>query len=102
LKAELHLYPCEYDELFCIAVAESQVAGAYTVTSNYGSLPTTNIMKVINDDPHRMVGEYISEAKKFVNEKEQVSIYVKEMQEKAIQRFHPDTILKQWNEKVFT
>lgn len=101
LKAEIHLYPCEYDELFCIAIAESQVAGAYTITSDYGSLSSTNMMKVINGEPRRMIGEYVSDAKKFIVEKATSSIYVKEMQEKAKIRFHPDTILKEWNKKVF-
>lgn len=40
--AEIHSYPCIYDELFCISVAECQVAGAYPVTSGYGALETTN------------------------------------------------------------
>jgi len=42
LEAEYHLYPCVYDELFCIAVAESQVAGAVPITSSTGALQTTN------------------------------------------------------------
>jgi len=42
LKAEVHLYPCSYDELFCISAAECQVAGAYPITSDMGALPTTN------------------------------------------------------------
>jgi glycosyltransferase involved in cell wall biosynthesis len=101
LKAELHLYPCKYDELFCIAVAESQVAGVYTVTSDYGSLPTTNMMTIHKGDPRQVIGDYLLSAKQFVNMSEYSHEYIKEIQEKAIQRFHPDTILKQWNEKVF-
>jgi glycosyltransferase involved in cell wall biosynthesis len=41
-EAEILAYPCLYDELFCIAVAESQVAGALPVTSAAGALPSTN------------------------------------------------------------
>lgn len=41
-KASIMAYPCTYDELFCIAAAECQVAGAFPVTSMYGALPTTN------------------------------------------------------------
>jgi glycosyltransferase involved in cell wall biosynthesis len=40
--AEFHLYPGVYDELFCISVAESQVAGAVPITSRTGALRTTN------------------------------------------------------------
>jgi glycosyltransferase involved in cell wall biosynthesis len=42
MKAQINAYPCTYDELFCISVAECQVAGAMPVTSAYGALPTTN------------------------------------------------------------
>ena len=38
-------------ELFCIAVAESQVAGAFPVTSDVGSLGTTNMGRVIHGHP---------------------------------------------------
>lgn len=41
-EAEFHLYPCIYDELFCISVAESQVAGVFPITSTMGALETTN------------------------------------------------------------
>ena len=41
-KAEIHAFPCTYDELFCIAAAECQVAGAVPVTSDMGALLTTN------------------------------------------------------------
>jgi glycosyltransferase involved in cell wall biosynthesis len=42
LKAEFLPYPCNYDELFCIAVAEAQVAGAFPITPKIGALTTTN------------------------------------------------------------
>lgn len=43
-KSEFHLYPhmAQYPELFCIAVAESQVAGAIPITSVTGAINTTN------------------------------------------------------------
>jgi len=41
-EAEFHLYPCVYEELFCISVSESQVAGAVPITSTTGALATTN------------------------------------------------------------
>lgn len=40
--AEVMSYPCTYEELFCISAAECQAAGAVPVTSDFGSLPTTN------------------------------------------------------------
>lgn len=42
LEADIHAYPCVYDELFCIAAAECQVAGAVPFTSAEGALETTN------------------------------------------------------------
>lgn len=51
MSADLHLYPCVYDELFCIAVAESQVAGAFPITSDVGSLGTTNMGRVLHGNP---------------------------------------------------
>jgi glycosyltransferase involved in cell wall biosynthesis len=42
MTSEIHAFPCLYDELFCIAAAECQVAGAVPVTSNMGALTTTN------------------------------------------------------------
>ena len=52
LEAELFAYPCTYDELFCISVAECQVAGAIPITSNAGALPTTNRFGIVlSGDP---------------------------------------------------
>ena len=48
MEADLHIYPSVYDELFCIAVAESQVAGAFPITSDCGSLGTTNMGLVLH------------------------------------------------------
>jgi len=41
-QAEIMLYPCVYDELFCISAAECQVAGAVPITSTKAALATTN------------------------------------------------------------
>lgn len=42
LRAMALSYPCLYEELFCLSVAECQVAGAVPVTPAIGSLATTN------------------------------------------------------------
>lgn len=103
LEAELLLYPCIYDELFCITVAEAQVAGAYPITSTYGSLRTTNEF-----------GTQISGAPtdpKFIEEFVQTTVVALQdpllpekqayMKERARQRFDLEGILEQWEEKVF-
>lgn len=41
-QAQIHLFPCVYEELFCISSAECQAAGAYSMTSTIGALETTN------------------------------------------------------------
>jgi glycosyltransferase involved in cell wall biosynthesis len=41
-EAQIHLYPCTYNELFCISAAECQAVGAYPITSGMGALETTN------------------------------------------------------------
>lgn len=97
-EAEFHLYPCVYDELFCISVAESQVAGAIPITSRMGALRTTNCLGYIIDGSP-MSGEFIT---KFVD------ITVKLMQSdtmmdigyNARRKFGMERILGQW-EKLF-
>ncbi|MDP3988895.1 MAG: glycosyltransferase family 4 protein [bacterium] len=42
MESEIHLYPCTYEELFCISVAETQMAGCHVISSSAGALPTTN------------------------------------------------------------
>ena len=104
LRAEIMAYTCVYDELMCLAVAEAQVAGVYTITSNYGALPTTNMHKVIPGDPGNAEVRdlHVQEAVRFLSlsddEKHRVS---EEGRQKAIDRFHPDNILKQWDERIF-
>jgi glycosyltransferase involved in cell wall biosynthesis len=46
-QAQIHLYPCLYDELFCISAAECQAVGAVPVTSDMGALATTNEFGII-------------------------------------------------------
>lgn len=41
-QSALHTYPCSYEELFCISVAECQVAGAIPITPPLGALGQTN------------------------------------------------------------
>lgn len=101
LEAELHLYTCIYEELFCIAVAESQVAGAYPITSGVGSLSTTNMGKIIEHMPtdYRFMDAFVECAVSMLNGdiKEQSSA----LQQKARERFSLENILEQWDERIF-
>jgi len=42
MQADMMVYPCTYEELFCLSVAEAQVAGAFPITPNVAALSTTN------------------------------------------------------------
>jgi glycosyltransferase involved in cell wall biosynthesis len=106
LKADIFAYPNVYDELFCVSLAEAQCCGAYPITSEIGALKTTNLGTLIKGDPRdpragftHKFAEAIIDTLKNRNElpKKQENII-----SKATARFHPDTVLKQWEEKVFT
>jgi glycosyltransferase involved in cell wall biosynthesis len=103
LEADLLLYPANYDELFCIAVAEAQVAGAIPITSQMGALETTNEFGIqIEGSPYEpeFVEDFVKEAvgllkSPFLKERQQ------EMQYKAKKRFALDRILDIWDREVF-
>jgi glycosyltransferase involved in cell wall biosynthesis len=103
LEADLLLYPCTYDELFCITVAEAQVAGAIPITSKFGAVETTNEFGVqipgIPTEPV-FVEAFVDAAVRRLQypylREEQI-----EMQQKAEERFSLDRILQQWEDEVF-
>lgn len=102
LKAELFLYPSNYEELFCIACAEAQYAGAYPITSSIGALNTTNMGLICNvnaDDPANDT-VFIRNVVQYLNnpDKEKQSWDIREL---AYTRFSPERILREWDEKVF-
>jgi glycosyltransferase involved in cell wall biosynthesis len=101
-SADLHLYPCIYDELFCIAVAESQVAGAFPVTSDVGSLATTNMGRVIHGSPQdpAWVEVFVRNAVELLTDPKlaQKQEYVREVSRR---RFAVENIIRQWDERVF-
>jgi glycosyltransferase involved in cell wall biosynthesis len=103
LKAEILLYPCNYDELFCISVAEAQYAGVYPITSAIGALPTTNMGCVLPVNPDDANGDqvYIGEVVDILRDRERLNNAMLELKQKAKDRFSPETILREWDEKVF-
>jgi glycosyltransferase involved in cell wall biosynthesis len=103
LEADLLLYPCTYDELFCITVAEAQVAGAIPITSSIGAVKTTNEFGVqISGHPTepKFIDDFVEVAVRRLQyphlREEQV-----EMQRQAEERFSLDRILQQWEDEVF-
>lgn len=101
-EAELHIYPCIYDELFCIAVAESQVAGAFPVTSNQGSLQTTNMGRVLHGNPQdpRWQDTFVQNVVELLRD-ESLPKKQEWIREVARKRFSIENILSQWDAKVF-
>ena len=102
LSAEAMLYPCNYEELFCISVAEAQFAGAYPITSSIGALETTNMGMPIGIDPNNPHDDitFITALVNLFEDRTKLQILQEEIAEKAYNRFRPEVILKQWD-KVF-
>lgn len=103
LEADLLLYPCIYDELFCIAVAEAQVAGAIPITSRYGAVDTTNEFGVRiagNPSTPEFIDIFVDATVRHLQDP-----YLREgqieMQRKAEERFSLERILQEWEDKVF-
>lgn len=103
LKGQVHLYPCVYDELFCIAVAESQVAGTLPITTPKGALGTTNMGVLIGADARdqRVQDAFVEKTVEYLRNPELPTIQ-SELQAMAKERFSLDRILRLWDEEVFS
>lgn len=103
MSADLLLYPCTYDELFCIAVAEAQVAGAVPITSQFGAVNTTNQFGVQifgNPTEYKFIDAFVKIAVTYLQDPCLKDIQA-DMQEKARERFSLGRILDEWEERVF-
>ena len=103
LKAEILLYPCNYEELFCISVAEAQYAGVYPITSDVGALITTNMGCKLPVNPDDANGDqvYIGEVVDILKDRGRLGETITELKQKAKERFSPETVLREWDEKIF-
>jgi len=104
MKAQILVYPCSYDELFCISVAEAQVAGAYPITSSRGSLETTNMGIVVsgNSSLYSWLRNTFAEEVATALKNPYLPTRQNQVRQLALDRFNPETIVAQWDEKVFT
>ena len=104
LQAEIHAYPCTYDELFCYASAECQVAGCFPITSSMGALQTTNMGQQISGNPlnqdwkHSFIQSVIWATNSHAPTREQQT---KEIQQMAKERFSLDRILDEWDKVLY-
>lgn len=102
LQSEIQLHPSTYDELFCISVAEAQVAGAYPVTSTMGALATTNMGITIPGNPRERnwIDEFVKNVVTLLKS-DGLSKISKDNQKRAKGRFSLKRIGDEW-EKIFS
>lgn len=102
LKSQIHFYPCSYEEMFCIACAENQVAGSLPITTVMGALGTTNMGVLINGKPGdpRFQNIMIETTVKYLQD-EKLNLIQKELQQRAMERFSLDRILDEWDRLIF-
>lgn len=102
MKAEIHAYPCTYDELFCYASAECQVAGCYPITSSMGALRTTNMGIQIDGNPTSSEWKrtFINEIVKATSHRESSRELAEQNRIESFKRFSISTIQKEWD-KLF-
>jgi len=102
MESSLHLYPSTFEEMFCIAVAESQIAGVFPVTNDTGALPTTNMGRVIHGNPAdgQWQEVFVKNAVELLNDPD-LNKKQQWVQSVAKKRFSIENILGQWDRHVF-
>ena len=104
-KADMLLYPHKAinPELFCVTMAESQYAGAYPVSSDVGALKTTNMGELLHGDAEDVNWRRrcVNKVVELLTDREELYRKQDEVIAKAFKRFHPDTVLDEWEKKVF-
>lgn len=102
LKAQILYYPCTYEELFCIACAEAMTAGVLPITTTAGALKTTSMGVLIDGEPKypEVMQAFVENAVKYLQDPNLMALQNK-LRQQARQRFSPQNILSQWDERVF-
>lgn len=102
LKGQIHLYPAVYEELFCIAVAESQVAGVLPITTPKGALGTTNMGVLIdgNARDQRTQDVFVEKTIEYLMKPDLRDIQ-SGIQALARERFSVERAVRTWDEQVF-
>ena len=102
MESSLHLYPSTFEEMFCIAVAESQIAGVFPVTNDTGALPTTNMGRVIHGNANEVTWRetFVKNVVELLNDPklDEKQDWVRSVAQK---RFSIENILGQWDSRVF-
>lgn len=100
MSSEIMAYPCMDEELFCISVAECQVAGAVPVTPDIGALSTTNEFGILVQEPVKSGGFVAAYAERVIALLGPHHDYLEKRRENmmrdARRRFNMETIADQW------
>jgi glycosyltransferase involved in cell wall biosynthesis len=100
MKAQVCLYQSNYDELFCVSIAEAEALGVYPITSSTGALPTTNVGTVItgNGDDAGLDQLFIEQAVGTVRDQEFLKQVQEDVKQEASRRFALPVIMKKWDD----
>lgn len=94
-RAEYLIYPCNYDELFCVSVAEAQVAGVWPITTEKGALATTNMGTFA---PMGDVRQFYNVVKQVIGDVGHKGFWSEELARNTRERFSPEKALTNWDE----
>lgn len=103
LESELLTYPSIFEEMFCIAAAEAQVAGALPITSEYGALSKTNMGICLYGNPKDSDWQdrFVQTVVYQLNNPEKLREEQCRLREIAMKRFSLETVMDRWYSEVF-
>lgn len=103
-QAQMMIFPCIYEELFCVSAAECQVTGAMPLTSEAGALKTTNQYgDKLPGNPYDPTWQkrFTDLVLKYMEDQEALTAKAKLGMDAARRRFDWDVIAKEWEKGVF-
>lgn len=108
LSADVHLYPNDLDgqfaELFCVSVAESQVAGTVVATTRQGGLSSTVMppSRFVEGTPQDAdyANRFVEQAVELLCDRQRLAKWQNELRGKAIARFSWERIGRQWIQMI--
>ena len=103
MKADLMLYPANYDECFCYSVAEAQVAGVPVISSARGALATTNMGHIFYVDANDQRNDFafIDRTVEVLSNRVELDLSRDLIMQMARERFSPERIKQHWNKHIF-
>jgi len=101
IQSAIQLYPCTYEELFCISTAECCYAGAYPITSTCGALATTNLgTKIGFPIGDKEIREFVDKTIHCLKNQETCLGCGSAVQEQAKERFSIRKAIQKWDEVI--